>query len=308
LLENMARSPQQFEDTVGQILTWNEWLALFREKDGIEVPLILEQLHDSTILTGVPLLLNLLGHGIRSPPRDNIISWVTLLQRGFEESDYDYEEAYSDEHFIRIRALDSAVDVICNNPSTDSGDIKSAIRVLYSNDAVLPAMMVGVDLGFECIDLPNIRDSGDRANQTIMECLFDKIKNISKMENLAKIMNYIIEEHSHKLKAVGISGYDGTDSFLKLIDQKVSAFAAANAAAAATAAAANAAYAANYHPYYALVKNKNLINPERFNQLRLNNLLNSDEFIRILSYELNKKPFDGKWYEILRKSNYDWSI
>ena len=288
LLEKMTKEPETFSNGIGELDAWKELLVLFRARDGIEVPIINKPLHNSSELKGVSLLLNVLGHGLNDMPED-IDSWAKLIQRGFEESNYDYEDAFDEGHFIRVKAVNQAGIMIANtNP--DYRKINSAINSLFSNSDVGPAMMVGVDLCFKCsMDIPNIKNPGSATNKIIMEHLFSKIKSIGDLDDYDVILSYIIENY-HYLKTV--DHYDGTDEFLKLIDSK------------ATKTFANDE-TLKWH-ITLLLSNEDLLTPKRLSKLQ--NLLNTELFIdQLISYRDMRKSFNSNWFDVLRESNVDWS-
>lgn len=283
LLEKMAKEPENFSNGIGESSAWQELLTLFRAQDGIEVPIIKEPLHSSSELKSASLLLNVLGHGLNDQPQD-IVSWAKLIQRGFEESNHHVEDAFSEGHFIRVRAVNQAGMIIAQtNP--DSRIINSAITSLFSNSDVEPAMMVGVDLCFKgSMVIQNIRNPGYATNNS-MTHLFSRIRNISSFEDYNQLLSYIINDH-HSLKTA--EGYDGTNDFLKLIDDK-----------------ARTTFTLSGH-IVELLENEELLNPE--SSSKIPNLLNNELFVDKLIYYRNLgKSFSSEWFKVLRETSIDWS-
>ena len=287
LLEKMARNPDDFSHGIGELDAWQELLVLFREEDGIKVPIINEPLHRSSDLKGISLLLNVLGHGLSDPPGD-IVSWAKLIQRGLEESKHDSEGAFCQKHFLRHSALDRAGDLIVStNPNSNT--INQAISVLFSNSDVRPAMMIGVDLCLKCsMDMEGIQNPGF-STQQIMKHLFSQISNIHNLEDYDDLLSYIIDHH-YSLETA--EGYDGTDDFLKLIDGK--------------ARTTFSAYAAWVSHVISLLENKDLLTPEKSSKIP--NLLKTERFVDQLIKSRNLgKSFSSEWFKVLRKTGIDWS-
>lgn len=284
LLEKMAKEPENFFNGIGQSSAWQELLTLFRTEDGIEVPIINEPLHSSSELKGVSLLLNVLGHGLNDQPSD-IVSWTKLIQRGFEESNHYLEDAFNEEHFIRVRAVNQAGMIIAKtNP--DSRIINSAITSLFSNSDVGPAMMVGVDLCFKCsMDIQNIPNPGSNTNMSIMQHLFSRIRSIRSLEDYNELLSYIINDH-YSLKTA--EGYDGTNDFLKLVDDK-----------------ARTTFTLSGH-IGELWENEELLNPETSSKIP--NLLRNERFVdKLISSRNLKKSYSSEWFKVLRETSIDWS-
>lgn len=288
LLEKMARNPEDFSHGIGELDAWQELLVLFREEDGIKVPIINEPLHRSSDLKGISLLLNVLGHGLSDPPED-IVSWAKLIQRGLEESKHDSEGAFCQNHFLRHSVLDRA-GVLIASTNPNSNTINQAISALFSNSDVGPAMMIGVDLCLKCsMDMQNIQNPGFSTNQKIMKHLFSQISNIQNLEDYDDLLSHIINDH-YSLETA--EGYDGTDDFLKLIDGK--------------ARTTFSAYASWVSHIIHLLENKDLLTPEKLSKIP--NLLKTERFVDQLIDSRNLgKSFSSQWFKVLRKTGIDWS-
>ena len=288
LLEKMARKPEDFSHGIGELDAWQELLVLFREEDGIKVPIINEPLHRSSDLKGISLLLNVLGHGLSDPPGD-IVSWAKLIQRGLEESKHDSEGAFCQNHFLRHSVLDRAGELIANtNPNSNT--INQAISALFSNSDVGPAMMIGIDLCLKCsMDIQCIQNPGSSTNQKIMKHLFSQISNINNLEEYDDLFSYIINDH-YSLNTA--EGYDGTNDFLRLIDSKARITFASDETA-------------GWH-ISELLENEDLLTPEKSSKIP--NLLKNERFIdQLIRYRNLGKSFSSEWFKVLRKTSIDWS-
>ena len=287
LLEKMARKPEDFSHGIGELDAWQELLVLFREEDGINVPIIKETLHRSSDLKGISLLLNVLGHGLSDPPGD-IVSWAKLIQRGLEESKHDSEGAFCQNHFLRHSVLDRAGDLI-DSTNPNSNTINQAISALFSNSDVGPAMMIGIDLCLKCSMYRNIQNPGFATTERIMQHLFSQIKNIRYLEDYDDILSYIIDDH-YSLKTA--EGYDGTDDFLKLIDNKARTTFASDETA-------------GWH-ISELLENEDLLTPEKSSKIP--NLLTNERFVdQLIRYRNLGISFSSEWFKVLRKTSIDWS-